>query len=80
MNSDQVRGTLMAQFPDAQVEVEGSDGKFRLTLISDRFAGLSRVKRQQLVYAAIGQAIADGSVHAVTMTTLTPEEWHVSGH
>jgi acid stress-induced BolA-like protein IbaG/YrbA len=42
--------------------------------VSSAFAGLARVRRQQAVYACIQQVIADGSLHAVTMRVLTPDE------
>ena len=43
--------------------------------ISERFAGLSPVKKQQLVYATVNQHIASGAIHALSMQTFTPEEW-----
>ncbi|HEV8500925.1 MAG TPA: BolA/IbaG family iron-sulfur metabolism protein, partial [Casimicrobiaceae bacterium] len=38
------------------------------------FAGKSRVARHQLVYAALGERMRE-EVHALSMTTLTPDEW-----
>ena len=32
------------------------------------------VRRQQLVYAAVNELIRDGSVHAVNIKALTPDE------
>jgi BolA protein len=42
-------------------------------IVSARFAGLSRVERQRRVYAAAADEIAAG-LHALALTTLTPEE------
>ena len=42
--------------------------------MSDAFEGLSRVKRQQAVYAAIQELIASGAIHAVTISTATRAE------
>jgi acid stress-induced BolA-like protein IbaG/YrbA len=39
------------------------------------FEGLRPVKKQQLVYAALSDRIADGSIHAVNIRTFTPAEW-----
>jgi len=36
---------------------------------------LRPVQKQQLVYGALKECIADGSVHAVNIRTFTPEQW-----
>jgi BolA protein len=48
-------------------------GHFRATIVSDRFAGLSRVARQRLVYGALAAEM--GEIHALAMRTFTPSEW-----
>jgi BolA protein len=49
-------------------------GHFRATIVSPRFAGLSRVAAQRLVYAALGE-LMQREIHALAMTTLTPDQW-----
>ncbi len=49
-------------------------GHFRATIVSPRFAGLSRIAAQRLVYQALGELLG-GEIHAIAMTTLTPEQW-----
>ena len=49
-------------------------GHFRVAIVSDRFAGLSRVARQRLVYDALA-ALMKREIHALAMQTFTPEEW-----
>src|SRR5262245_44970546 len=49
-------------------------GHFRATVVSDRFAGLSRVARQRLVYGALAAEMTS-EIHALAMQTYTPEEW-----
>lgn len=51
----------------------GGDTHFRIRVVASAFQGRSRVERQRLVYAALAQEIA-GGVHALALTTLTPEE------
>ena len=55
----------------------GHDGRgeshFALTVTSAAFAGLSRVARQRMVYAALGDLMAD-RVHALTIRALAPGE------
>ncbi len=47
---------------------------FRLVIVSERFAGQSRVARQRLIYQLLAEELA-GGVHALAMTTLTPSEF-----
>ena len=54
--------------------MDGGAGRFEVGLVSPVFEGLNRVKRQQLVYKGLGDAIASGAVHAVTIIAQTPEE------
>ena len=42
--------------------------------MSSRFEGLTRVKAQQLVYAVLADEM-QGEIHALSMSTLTPEQW-----
>ncbi len=46
---------------------------FTVTIVSDAFAGESRVARQRLVYQTLAEELAD-RVHALALTTLTPDE------
>jgi acid stress-induced BolA-like protein IbaG/YrbA len=70
--ADAVRGAL----PDAQVEVQpGGPGHFAMRVTSTAFEGLSRVKQQQKVYAAIEHLMAGDAapVHAIDrLITQTP--------
>ena len=52
----------------------GGAGHFRALIVSERFAGQSRVARQRLVYAALADQMGP-EIHALAMRTLTPEEW-----
>ncbi|HEX7036835.1 MAG TPA: BolA/IbaG family iron-sulfur metabolism protein [Pseudomonadales bacterium] len=65
---------IRQRLPDAEVEVEVDGNRALITVISRSFDGLSRVKRQQAVYAAVGPFISDGTLHAVSIRALTPEE------
>jgi BolA protein len=52
---------------------EGGESHFRVRIVSAAFEGLSRVERQRRVYAAAEEEIA-GGLHALALTTLTPQE------
>ena len=58
------------------IEVEGDGQHFQALVVSAAFAGKSRVQRHQLVYAALGERMR-GEIHALSMRTLTPEEWRL---
>ena len=49
-------------------------GHFQVVVVSERFRGLTRVAAQQLVYTTLGDLMVD-DIHALSMRTLTPEEW-----
>ena len=51
----------------------GGESHFSITIESAAFAGLGRVQRQRLVYAALSEALA-GPVHALSLRALAPGE------
>ena len=56
------------------VEVTGDGSHFDAVVVSADFAGANRVRRHQLVYAALGDRMKE-EIHALSMKTFTPEEW-----
>ena len=57
--------------------IEGDDGKhYTAIVISPSFSGKNRVQKQQLVYATLKDQLTDGSLHAISIKTFTPEEWN----
>ena len=61
-------------FPGAQVNVDdltGGGDHFRAEIVSDRFAGLSRIEQRQLVYGVFGDEVG-GPIHALSIKTSTP--------
>jgi len=56
------------------LEVRGDGAHFEAVVVSPRFAGLSRVRQHQLVYAALGDRMRE-EIHALSMKTFSPEEW-----
>jgi BolA protein len=51
----------------------GGGGHYRVTVVSERFAGLSRVARHRLVYDALYD-LMQREVHALSLSLATPEE------
>ena len=52
---------------------QGGETHFSVTLVSALFAGMGRVARQRLVYETLAEELK-GSVHALALTTLAPDE------
>ena len=63
---------LEAAFADGQVAVSLDGNRALIEVISQAFAGLSRVKQQQAVYAVVGEYVSDGRLHAVTIRARVP--------
>ena len=58
---------------------EGGETHFHVTLVSQAFAGQSRLERQRAVYAVLAEELSDG-VHALQITARAPgEEGNTSG-
>ena len=68
-----VRQYIEAGLPCTHLEVEGDGRHFFATIVSAEFEGLSRVRRHQRVYAALGDRMRE-EIHALSMKTLTPAE------
>ncbi|MCS6781890.1 MAG: BolA/IbaG family iron-sulfur metabolism protein [Gloeomargarita sp. SKYBB_i_bin120] len=69
---------IQAHLTDAYVELQdltGSGDHWQAVIVSEAFAGKSRVQRHQLVYQALQSVLATNELHALTMKTLTPAEW-----
>ena len=76
MAPEEVRKLLAAGIDAEKIQVDGEDGRhFDVLIVSKVFEGLRPVKKQQLVYALLNDKIADGSLHAINMRTLTPAEY-----
>lgn len=59
------------------LSVTGDGQHFEAIVVSNEFAGKSRIQRQQLVYRTLGDRMT-GEIHALSMKTFTPEEWESS--
>ena len=75
---DSVQKGIETGLDCAHVEVIGDGQHFQAVIVSDAFAGKSRVQRHQLVYAALGDRMRE-EIHALSMRTLTPQEWAQAG-
>lgn len=75
VHPDQVRQAIRHSLPDASVEVEdltGGGDHLQVKVVSEAFAGLSRVRQHQLVYAALRDELASEAIHALALQTASP--------
>ncbi len=61
------------ELDEIHIKFDGSQCK--IIAVADFLGELSRVKKQQTVYAPLSDAIKDGVIHAVTIKTFTTTEW-----
>lgn len=71
---DGIKRAIEAGLACERVEVVGDGEHFQAVIVSAAFEGLNRIKRHQLVYAALGDRMRQ-EIHALSMQTLTPAEW-----
>jgi acid stress-induced BolA-like protein IbaG/YrbA len=74
ISNEAVETLISDAFDNVEVTVSGDGYKYETTVISPAFTDLNKVKRHQLVYKAVNEAIVSGELHALTITALTPEE------
>ena len=55
-----------------------SNSHFHITLVSNVFIGQALLARHRAVNKALAEELA-GEVHALTLSTLTPDEWSAKG-
>ena len=76
--TETIRLAIAQGLPGAHVEVAGDGHHFEALIVSEAFAGRSRIDRHRLVYAALGDRMRQ-EIHALSMQTITPAEWSAKG-
>ena len=75
MPASEIEAMIRSALPDASVEITdlaGDGDHYAARVVSAAFAGMTRVRQHQLVYAALGGRMG-GALHALQLTTATPE-------
>jgi len=75
MQADDVKKLIASSISDADISVTLDGSHAHVNVVSSVFEGMSAVKKQQLVYSGLKDAIAAGTIHAVHIKTFTPAEW-----
>jgi acid stress-induced BolA-like protein IbaG/YrbA len=75
---DDIHRYIASGLPCEHLKVDGDGRHFEALIVSGDFAGKRPVQRHQLVYKVLGDRMRE-EIHALSMTTLTPEEWAAQG-
>ena len=75
LSADKVRRWIGEGLQCSHLDVRGDGRHFEALVISEEFVGLSRVRRHQRVYAALGDKM-HSAIHALSIRALAPDEWH----
>ncbi|MBS99625.1 MAG: BolA family transcriptional regulator [Oceanospirillaceae bacterium] len=75
MQAEEVKQIIERELDGCTVYTTGEGCDFQVTVVGELFAGLTPVKKQQIVYACLNELIASGAIHAVSIKTYTPEQW-----
>ncbi len=75
---EDVKALIERAIPGAEVEVEdfagGGGDHLTARVVSERFAGLSRLEQHRMVYAAVQEELGSGAIHALSIKTALPDQ------
>jgi len=73
VSADRLRTLLERSFPDAAeldvVDRTGGGDHFQVNLVAPAFDGLTLVQQHRLVYDALAEPLADGTIHELRIKT-----------
>jgi len=79
MDPSEITRLIEAGFADAIVKVMSDDNThFQALVVAAEFEGKRSLARHQLVYKCLGTLVGN-EIHALSITALTPDEWHERG-
>jgi stress-induced morphogen len=74
MAADDIERLIKAAIPDADVTIRdlaGDGDHYAARVVARSFAGMTRIKQHQAVYAALGGRVG-GELHALQLETAVP--------
>ena len=75
MQPEEIKQLIELGLANSEAFVEGDGAHFTAIVISPAFASKSRIQKQQMVYDTVRTQLLDGTLHALSIQTFTPEEW-----
>ena len=74
MDPENIKRLIEQGLEDCQASVVGDGRHFEAVIVCEAFTGKSMVEQHQMVYRALGNNM-DEAIHALSMRTLTPEQY-----
>lgn len=74
MDPENIKRMIEQGLEGSQASVVGDGRHFEAVIVCEAFAGKSMVEQHQMVYRALGNNM-DEAIHALSMRTLTPEQY-----
>jgi acid stress-induced BolA-like protein IbaG/YrbA len=76
ITADEIVKKIQSAIPGAEVRVQDTGGgdHWSAVVIAAAFEGKSRVEQHKMVQAPLKANIADNSIHALQLKTMTPAE------
>jgi len=78
VTNESIERSIAAGLACTHVAVDGDGHHFQAVVVSEQFAGLSRIRQHQLVYAALEDRMRE-EIHALSLQTYTPEAYAAAG-
>jgi monothiol glutaredoxin len=75
ISHSEVEALISADYPQAEIHIEGQGCDLTISVISDLFDGQTLIKQHQGVMATLAEPLASGRLHAVTLKTYTLAQW-----
>lgn len=75
ISHSEVEALIGADYPQAEIHIEGQGCDLTISVISDLFDGQSLIQQHQGVMATLAEPLASGRLHAVTLKTYTSAQW-----
>lgn len=75
MQPQEIKQLIENGLPDCHAQVDGDGRHFQATVVTPAFEAKAPLARHRLVYSVLEEHIQSDELHALSMRTLTPEQW-----
>ncbi|HDY7750626.1 TPA: BolA family iron metabolism protein IbaG [Vibrio vulnificus] len=75
MDSAKVQQLLEEALNLEELHVKGEGSHYEVVAVDACFEGMSRVKKQQMIYKPLMDYIQRNDIHALSIKAYTPAEW-----
>ncbi len=75
MQVDDIKLLIEKSISCRNVQVSGDGCNVKALVVSDEFEGKTLLARQRMIYAALGDKISSGEIHAISINAYTPQQW-----